>query len=121
MTIKRKPKAVQTVEDFVSGAPDAGAASATAAAGEYDRGVKKGNKRQISLTIAPDLLRRVDEVRFALGVGREQMGALDLLRLAPFVDRKGGNGVKTQKEHVHAVFLGKQIRGQVGMEKPQAA
>ncbi|MCA1256645.1 MULTISPECIES: CopG family transcriptional regulator [Gammaproteobacteria] len=70
MTIKRKPKAVQTVEDFVSGAPDAGAASATAAAGEYDRGVKKGNKRQISLTIAPDLLRRVDEVAERTGQGR---------------------------------------------------
>ena len=70
MTIKRKPKAVQTVEDFVSGAPAAGAASATAAAGEYDRGVKKGNKRQISLTIAPDLLRRVDEVAERTGQGR---------------------------------------------------
>ena len=70
MTIKRKPKAVQTVEDFVSGAPDACAASATAAAGEYDRGVKKGNKRQISLTIAPDLLRRVDEVAERTGQGR---------------------------------------------------
>ena len=70
MTIKRKPKAVQTVEDFVSGAPDAGAASATAGAGEYDRGVKKGNKRQISLTIAPDLLRRVDEVAERTGQGR---------------------------------------------------
>ena len=42
----------------------------TAAAGEYDRGVKKGNKRQISLTIAPDLLRRVDEVAERTGQGR---------------------------------------------------
>ena len=67
MTIQRKPKtAAKTVDDFVSGAPDAGASTSA----EYERGVKKGNKRQISLTIAPDLLRRVDETAHRTGQGR---------------------------------------------------
>ena len=67
MTIQRKPKtAAKTVDDFVSAAPDAGASTSS----EYERGVKKGNKRQISLTIAPDLLRRVDETAHRTGQGR---------------------------------------------------
>lgn len=67
MAIQRKPKtAAKTVDDFVAGAPDAGASTSS----EYERGVKKGNKRQISLTIAPDLLRRVDEAAHRTGQGR---------------------------------------------------
>jgi metal-responsive CopG/Arc/MetJ family transcriptional regulator len=38
--------------------------------GSYDKGIAKGNKRQISLTITPDLLRRVDEVAKRTGQGR---------------------------------------------------
>ncbi|HQT65502.1 MULTISPECIES: ribbon-helix-helix domain-containing protein [unclassified Acidiphilium] len=66
MVIQRKPKTTPAaqaaaVDAFVSGAPDAGA---------YNKGVAKGNKRQISLTITPDLLRRVDELAKRTGQGR---------------------------------------------------
>ena len=43
-----KPK---TTESFISGAPDA-----------KPTGVRKGTKQQITLTIAPDLLAKVDEM-----------------------------------------------------------
>jgi hypothetical protein len=43
-----KPK---TTESFISGAPDA-----------KPVGVRKGTKQQITLTIAPDLLAKVDEM-----------------------------------------------------------
>ncbi|KVR93499.1 CopG family transcriptional regulator [Burkholderia vietnamiensis] len=67
MAIQRKPKtATKTVDDFVSGAPDAGASTSA----DYEKGIKKGNKRQITLTIAPDLLRRVDEAAQRTGQGR---------------------------------------------------
>jgi metal-responsive CopG/Arc/MetJ family transcriptional regulator len=36
----------------------------------YDKGLPKGNKRQISLTIAPELLRQVDECAERAGIGR---------------------------------------------------
>ena len=54
MAITRpKPKSTQEATDaFISGAPDAET---------RPRGVKKGNKQQISLTIAPALLVKVDE------------------------------------------------------------
>ncbi len=47
-------------DTFISGAPDAARA----------RGVKKGNKQQISLTIAPTLLAKVDELAAELGQSR---------------------------------------------------
>ncbi|MEG3162350.1 CopG family transcriptional regulator [Sphingomonas sp. LB2R24] len=54
---------------FISGAPDA--AKATKASGaEYEKGVKKGNKRQITLTIAPELLERVDQIANRTGQAR---------------------------------------------------
>lgn len=34
------------------------------------KGVKKGNKEQISLTISPDMLARVDSAAAALGISR---------------------------------------------------
>jgi len=68
MSIQRKPKPPTTVEEFVAGAPDA--QTSAASPGTYEKGIKKGNKRQISLTIAPDLLRRVDEVAKRTGQGR---------------------------------------------------
>lgn len=77
MAIQRKPKtATQSADDFVAGAPDAGyvaskpAEEAKSAVDEEKTGVWKGNKRQISLTIAPDLLRRVDEAAQRTGQGR---------------------------------------------------
>lgn len=67
MTIKRKTSAA-SVETFIAGAPDAPHVD-TAGAGQYEKGIQKGNKRQISLTIAPELL-RVDEVAGRTGQGR---------------------------------------------------
>lgn len=49
------------VESFISGAPDAVA---------KPRGVKKGNRQQISLTIAPALLVKVDGLAAQLGQSR---------------------------------------------------
>lgn len=68
MAIQRRPRTADgSAEKFIAGAPDAGA---EANPGSYDKGIPKGNKRQISLTIAPDLLRRVDEVAKRTGQGR---------------------------------------------------
>ena len=47
---------------FIAGAPDSIAPKA--------RGVKKGNKQQISLTIAPGLLLKIDELAEQLGQSR---------------------------------------------------
>ena len=63
MAIQRKPKTTQAAaaEDaFIQGAPDAKTEAAPTAV--YEKGIAKGNKRQITLTIAPELLRKVDEV-----------------------------------------------------------
>lgn len=49
---------------FISGAPD------SAANAPKVRGVKKGNKQQISLTIAPALLAKIDELADQLGQSR---------------------------------------------------
>jgi hypothetical protein len=62
MTIT-KPKPKQTAPNadaFISGAPDA----------QRPKGVKKGHKQQISLTIAPALLEKVDELAAELGQSR---------------------------------------------------
>lgn len=74
MAIQRKPKTATAAQAaaqdaFVSGAPDAGRAMPVAAS-TYEKGVARGNKRQISLTIAPELLRKVDEVAERTGQGR---------------------------------------------------
>jgi len=55
-----KPKQKATADDFIA-APD----SALKA-----RGVKKGNKQQISLTIAPALLVKIDNLATELGQSR---------------------------------------------------
>lgn len=71
MAIQRKPKTTMavTAEDaFIQGAPDAKTEAAQAAV--YDKGIAKGNKRQITLTIAPELLRKVDEVANRTGQAR---------------------------------------------------
>lgn len=68
MAIQRKPRTADgNADKFIAGAPDA---HAEGKPGSYDKGIPKGNKRQISLTIAPDLLRRVDEVAKRTGQGR---------------------------------------------------
>lgn len=67
MSIQRKPKVVGSSADkFIAGAPDA----SVAVPKFYDKGIRKGNKRQISLTIAPELLRKVDDAAKRTGQGR---------------------------------------------------
>ena len=58
---KPKAKNQAAAEAFIAGAPDAEAET---------KGVKKGNKRQITLTIAPGLLAKVDELAAELGQSR---------------------------------------------------
>lgn len=68
MSIQRKPRVADgSADKFIARAPDA---RGEANSGSYDKGIPKGNKRQISLTIAPGLLRRVDEVAKRTGQGR---------------------------------------------------
>jgi len=79
MAIQRKPKtspAHDAAEAFVGGAPDASAAKSAT----YDKGLPKGNKRQISLTIAPELLRRVDERAEKMGTGRAAFIAMAIFK-----------------------------------------
>lgn len=59
MTITKKPATPATAEAFINSAPDAA-----------PRRVRKGNKVQITLTIAEPLLDRVDEVAAKLGQSR---------------------------------------------------
>ena len=62
MTITKKPsKAARTADEFIAGAPDSESAR---------RGVIKGKKRQITLTIMPELLEKVDALARKLGQSR---------------------------------------------------
>ena len=71
MAIQRKPKVSASAADaFIQGAPDAKADAGQDAAAVYEKGIPKGNKRQITLTIAPELLRKVDEVAKRTGQAR---------------------------------------------------
>lgn len=60
MAITLPKKHPASVDSFISGAPDAA----------KPRGVRKGHKRQISLTIAPALLEKVDGLAAELGQSR---------------------------------------------------
>jgi hypothetical protein len=72
MAIQRKPKVIEAAaqEAFIAGAPDAARSEAAPPEAVYDKGIPKGNKRQISLTIAPEILRRVDEIAKRSGQAR---------------------------------------------------
>ena len=84
MVIQRKPKVPETgaADAFIAGAPDSAAAPASvprpqpSATNDYAKGVAKGNKRQITLTMAPHLLRRVDEM--AQRTGQTRAGIINL-------------------------------------------
>lgn len=65
MTISKKPQR-KTADDFIAGAPD----SASAVEPPKPKGVIKGKKQQISLTITPALLEKVDELAAELGQSR---------------------------------------------------
>ena len=61
-------KAVKTNQDqFIAAAPDAGAVEAKVMPA---KGVMRGNKRQITLTLSPDLLPQIDAAAIALGISR---------------------------------------------------
>lgn len=60
---------------FIQGAPDAAAASGT-----YDKGLAKGEMRQIAITIAPVLLRRVDETAARTGQARAAIISMAIWR-----------------------------------------
>lgn len=72
MSIQRRvrPADKAAAEDaFISGAPDA-AKPQPAPTASYEKGIAKGHKRQITLTIAPELLRKVDEAAKRTGQAR---------------------------------------------------
>lgn len=79
MAIQQRVKPIQqSAEAFIGGAPDAGTAPSKTLV--YEKGIKKGNKRQISLTISPDLLKRVDEAARRTGQGRAAIINLAIYR-----------------------------------------
>ena len=85
MAIQRKPATAKKSEAeaaaFVDGAPDARTETAAQAKpSTYEKGIPKGNKRQISLTISPDLLRKVDEVAKRSGQARAAVINMALYR-----------------------------------------
>ena len=75
MAITRRPtpaaSATSTAaqDAFINGAPDASPITKDSSA-EYEKGIKKGNKRQITLTIEAELLERVDQVAKRTGQAR---------------------------------------------------
>jgi hypothetical protein len=58
---KQKPTDSASADKFISGAPDSD---------PKPKGFKKGNKQQISLTIAPGLLAKIDDLASELGQSR---------------------------------------------------
>jgi hypothetical protein len=80
MAIQRKPKSTTAAQDaFISGAPDAGQGQPEALA-PYEKGIAKGNKRQITLTIAPEMLRKIDEIAHRTGQARAAVINMALYR-----------------------------------------
>jgi hypothetical protein len=64
-----KPVRPKTTESFIDGAPDA-----------QPKGVRRGTKQQITLTIAPDLLAKVDEMADRMGQSRAALINLAIYR-----------------------------------------
>ncbi|WP_343606419.1 CopG family transcriptional regulator [Roseateles sp.] len=64
MTVTKKP-ARKTAEEFIAAAPDAGRGGKPAR-----RRVIRGHKEQLTLTIAPDTVDRVDAAAAKLGLSR---------------------------------------------------
>lgn len=80
MAIQRKPKSTTAAQDaFISGAPDADPSQPKTLA-PYEKGIAKGNKRQITLTIAPEMLRKVDEIAHRTGQARAAVINMALYR-----------------------------------------
>jgi len=68
-----KPVRPKAVEAFISRAPDGD--------GSVRKGVIKGRKEQITLTIAPDMLGKVDELARRMGQSRAAVINLAIFRL----------------------------------------
>ncbi|NJR80842.1 CopG family transcriptional regulator [Sphingomonas corticis] len=74
MVVQRRPKLTESAVEaaaqkaFIDAAPDAKPKSGKSQT--YEKGIAKGNKRQITLTIAPELLRSVDEIAARSGQTR---------------------------------------------------
>jgi len=64
-----KPIRPRTTESFIAGAPDS-----------QPKGVRRGTKQQITLTIAPDLLAKVDEMADRMGQSRAALINLAIYR-----------------------------------------
>jgi len=83
----RKPTAA-TAEEFIAGAPDA-----VVAAHAGPKYVRKGKKLQVTLTIAPELLARVDELAAKLGQSRAAVINMAVYRMVEhgvMIDGLGG-------------------------------
>jgi Ribbon-helix-helix protein, copG family len=65
-----RPAKPRTTDAFIDGAPDA-----------PRRGVRKGRKEQITLTLAPELLRKVDALAARMGQSRAALINLAIFRL----------------------------------------
>ncbi len=80
MAITKKPStsaaATAAADAFISGAPDAAAIAPPA-----PRRVRKGNKVQITLTIAESLLEQADELARQLGQSRAAVINLALMQM----------------------------------------
>jgi hypothetical protein len=80
MAIQRKPKPTAAAQEaFIAGAPDSGS-NHSGSPTVHEKGIPKGNKRQITLTIAPEMLRKVDEVAKRTGQTRAAVINLALYR-----------------------------------------
>ncbi len=71
ITKPKIPTAERAEAQFIAGAPDATPSI---------KGVRKGNKQQISLTIAPALLNKVDELAATMGQSRAAIINLAIYR-----------------------------------------
>ena len=67
---KPKPKPAPSADEFIAGAPDS----------EKPKGVRRGRKQQISLTVAPELLARIDQLAANLSLSRAAVITLALNR-----------------------------------------
>ena len=90
MTITKPNRKVAdaTAEEFISGAPDA--VVAVQVGPKY---VRKGKKLQVTLTIAPELLGRVDELAAKLGQSRASVINMAVYRMVEhgvMIDGLGG-------------------------------
>ncbi len=89
---KKSQHAARAADRFIAAAPDGDASP---------RGVRKGNKRQISLTIMPDLLDKVDAIAGRLGQSRAAVINMAVYRLVEHgftIEGLGGQAAPTEPE-----------------------